>query len=221
MSDTPQKIVEEAYDNIADWYLAWVEGQNSPRESYTDRVLQNAAALSSSKPRILELGAGAGVPITRMLLDRGAQVVANDISAKQLKLAAVRCPEATLVAGDMLALEFEPASFDGVVGYYSIFHLPRKDQKTMLAKIHDWLKPGGMLAFNLATMDEEEIHGEFMGHGMFWSSFAVKESLEMVKEVGFEGVEAEELEAGDGKLGEDDPDFGVKFLWIAAKKRSI
>ncbi|KAK8098786.1 O-methyltransferase [Apiospora kogelbergensis] len=209
MSDTPQKIVEEAYDNIADWYLAWVEGQNSPRESYTDKVLQNAAALSSSKPRILELGAGAGVPITRMLLDRGAQVVANDISAKQLKLAAVRCPEATLVAGDMLALEFEPASFDGVVGYYSIFHLPRKDQKTMLAKIHDWLKPGGMLAFNLATMDEEE-----RSTGSSWATACFGE-------VGFEGVEAEELEAGDGKLGEDDPDFGVKFLWIAAKKRSI
>ncbi|KAK8023559.1 hypothetical protein PG993_011625 [Apiospora rasikravindrae] len=221
----PQKTVEQAYDSIADWYLAWVEGQLSPREAYTDKVLQNAAANHASAsaptpspPRILELGAGAGVPITRMLLDRGAQVVANDISAAQLKLAATRCPEATLMSGDMLALGFEPASFDGVVGFYSIFHLPRKQQRTMLAKIHAWLKPGAMLAFNLATMDEEEIHGEFMGHGMFWSSYAVEDSVQMVKDVGFESVEAEELEAGDGKLEESDPDFGVKFLWITARK---
>ncbi|KAK6856324.1 methyltransferase [Apiospora arundinis] len=223
MGETPQKVVEQAYDSIAGWYLAWVEGQNSPRESYTEKVLQNVAATTSpstgSKPRILELGAGAGVPITRMLLDRGAEVVANDISTEQLKLAAARCPEATLVAGDMLALDFAPASFDGVVGFYSIFHLPRAEQKTMLAKIHAWLKPGAMLAFNLATMDEEEIHGEFMGHGMFWSSYAVADSVAMVKEVGFEAVDAEELEAGDGKLAEDDPDFGVKFLWIAARKK--
>ncbi|KAK7946069.1 uncharacterized protein PG986_010390 [Apiospora aurea] len=222
MHDTPQKTVEQAYDSIADWYLAWVEGQLSPRESYTDKVLQNAATSASpspsTPPRILELGAGAGVPITRMLLDRGAQVVANDISAAQLKLAAPRCPEATLVPGDMLALDFESASFDGVVGFYSIFHLPRKEQRTMLAKIHAWLKPGAMLAFNLATMDEEEIHGEFMGHGMFWSSYAVADSLQMVKDVGFQSVEAEELEAGDGKLEESDPDFGVKFLWITARK---
>ncbi|KAK6840234.1 hypothetical protein PG987_006100 [Apiospora arundinis] len=147
MGETPQKVVEQAYDSIAGWYLAWVEGQNSPRESYTEKVLQNVAATTSpstgSKPRILELGAGAGVPITRMLLDRGAEVVANDISTEQLKLAAARCPEATLVAGDMLALDFAPASFDGVVGFYSIFHLPRAEQKTMLAKIHAWLKPGG------------------------------------------------------------------------------
>ncbi|KAK8103206.1 hypothetical protein PG984_016352 [Apiospora sp. TS-2023a] len=223
MHDTPQKTVEQAYDSIADWYLAWVDGQRSPREAYTDKVLQNAAANTDASsepkpPRILELGAGAGVPITRMLLDRGAQVVANDISTAQLKLAAARCPEATLVPGDMLALDFEPASFDGTVGFYSIFHLPRKQQRTMLAQIHSWLKPGALLAFNLATMDEEEIHGEFMGHGMFWSSYAVADSVQMVKDAGFASVEAEELEAGDGKLEENDPDFGVKFLWITARK---
>ncbi|KAK8074310.1 S-adenosyl-L-methionine-dependent methyltransferase [Apiospora phragmitis] len=222
MNDTPQKTVEQAYDNIAGWYLAWVEGQRSPRERYTDKVLQNATAnapsADTSPPRILELGAGAGVPITRMLLDRGAQVVANDISAKQLELAAARCPEATLVPGDMATLDFEAASFDGAVAFYSVFHLPRQEQRTMLAKIHAWLRPGAMLAFNLATMDEEEIHGEFMGYGMFWSSYAVADSVAMVKEAGFEAVEAEELEAGDGKLGESDADFGVKFLWITAKK---
>lgn len=225
MHDTPQKTVEQAYDSIADWYLAWVDGQRSPRESYTDKVLQNAAANAPSTahappkpPRILELGAGAGVPITRMLLDGGAEVVANDISTAQLKLAAARCPEATLVPGDMLALDFAPASFDGVVGFYSVFHLPRAQQRTMLAQIYSWLKPGALLAFNLATMDEAEIHGEFMGHGMFWSSYAVADSVQMVKDVGFASVEAEELEAGDGKLDESDPDFGVKFLWITARK---
>lgn len=216
MNEAPKEIVEQAYDQIAGWYLQWVEGQRSPRERYTERVLERAPL----KPSILELGCGAGVPITRMLLDRGAKVVANDISSRQISMAKVRCPhaEAKFMPGDMTVLSFEPASFDGAVSFYAIFHLPRAEQKGMLAKIHGWLRPGALFAFNLATMDEEEIHGEFLGHGMFWSSFAVEDSKAMVKDVGFELVEAEVLEAGDGALDESDPDYGVKFLWIVARK---
>lgn len=214
MDQAPKEIVEQAYDQIANWYLQWVEGQRSPRERYTERVLKDL----SSNPRILELGCGSGVPITRLLLDHDAEVVANDISSKQIEMAKARCPNARLIAGDMTALSFEPASFDGAVSFYAIFHLPRSEQQAMLAKIHMWLRPGSLFAFNLATMDEEEIHGEFLGHGMFWSSFAVKDSKAMVEDVGFELVEAEELEAGDGNLDESDPDYGVKFLWIIARK---
>lgn len=154
-----------------------------------------------------------------MLLDRGAQVVANDISTKQISMAKVRCPQATFFPGDMTALSFDPASFDGVTSFYAIFHLPRTEQKVMLSKIHSWLKPGGLFVFNLATMDEEEIFGEMMGHGMFWSSYSVEGNKAMVVNVGFELVETEVLEAGDGNLEEGDQDYGVKFLWIAARKK--
>jgi len=214
MYDIPKEIVEQAYDHIAEWYLHWVEGQRSPRERYTNKVLENAPP----SPCVLELGCGPGVPITRMLLDRGAQVVANDISTKQISMAKVRCPQAKFVSGDMAALSFEPASFDGVISFFTIFHLPRAEQKGMLSKIYSWLKPGGMFVFNLATVDEEEIHGEFLGHGMFWSSYGVEDSKAMVRDVGLEVVEAEVLEAGDGQLEESDPDYGVKFMWVAARK---
>jgi ubiquinone/menaquinone biosynthesis C-methylase UbiE len=214
MSEDPKQIVEQAYDHVADWYLSWVSNEKSPRERYTDKLLSNAPP----SPHILELGCGPGIPITRRLLDRGAQVVANDISSRQLEMARERCPEATFLPGDMAGLKCEPNSFDGVICFYTIFHLPRAEQKDMLASILSWLKPGGMFVCNFATVDEEEIHGEMLGHGMFWSSFAVEDSKEMVKDVGFQLVEDEEVEAGDGKLEEGDADYGVKFLWLAAKK---
>ena len=69
-----------------------------------------------------------------------------------------------------------------------------------------------------ATIDEEEIHGEFLGRGMFWSSYDAKGNKDMVEEAGFEIVNAEVLEAGDGQLNEADPDHGVDFLWILARK---
>lgn len=211
MSDDPRAIVQGAYDNISNWYLDWVKDQESPRERYTKKLLDNL----STSPSILELGCGPGVPILRMLLDRGAKVVANDISAKQLELARARCPEANFIGGDMAALSFEPDSFDGVVCFFTIFHLPRAEQKDLLSKLYAWLKPGGMFVCNLATIDEEEIHGEFLGHGMFWSSYSEEDNKIMLSDTGFEVLQAEMLVAGEE---EDDFDYDVKFLWVAARR---
>ncbi|KAL5358592.1 aquaporin-like protein [Aspergillus floccosus] len=210
MPGTPEDIVEYAYDNITEWYLQWVESQKSPRQRYTKLLLDKLQPY----PSILELGCGPGVPIVKMLLEQGAQVVANDISTKQIEMARARCPGAKLVAGDMTTLTFEPASFDGVVSFYTLFHLPRTKLKAMLIKIHDWLKPGGIFVLNLATIDEEEIHGEFLGYGMFWSSYGVDESREILSEIGFDVLQAEVLHAGDGKLEEGDPDFDAEFMWV-------
>lgn len=211
MSDTPEGIVEYAYDHITEWYLQWVEGQKSPRQRYTKMLLDK---LQQPSPSILELGCGPGVPIVKMLLDQGAQVVANDISTKQIEMAKARCPGATLIAGDMTSvLTFESASFHGVISFCTLFHLPRSKLKSMLSKIHGWLKPGGVFVFNLATIDEEEIHGEFLGYGMFWSSYGVDENRAILTEVGFEVLQVEVL------LEEDDPDLDAKFMWVMARKK--
>ncbi|KAE8385476.1 S-adenosyl-L-methionine-dependent methyltransferase [Aspergillus alliaceus] len=215
MSDTPEGIVEYAYDNITEWYLQWVKSQKSPRERYTKMLLDKL----QTSPCILELGCGPGVPILKMLLDEGAQVVANDISTKQIEMAKARCPGAKLVTGNMTTLTFEPASFHGVISFYTLFHLPRSQLKAMLTTIYDWLKPGGVFVFNLATIDEEEIHGEFLGYGMFWSSYGVDENRAMLTEIGFDVLQVEVLHAGDGKLEEGDPDFDAEFMWVMARKK--
>lgn len=150
MSDAPEGIVEYADDHISEWYLQWVESQKSPREKYTKKLLEKL----QPSPSILELGCGPGIPILKLLLDQGAQVVANGISTKQIEMAKTRCLEAKLVAGDMTALTFEPESFHGAISFYTLFHLPRSKLKAMLTKIHGWLKPGGVFVFNLATIDE-------------------------------------------------------------------
>lgn len=214
MSDA-EGIVEYAYDHISEWYLQWVESQKSPREKYTKKLLEKL----QPSPSILELGCGPGIPILKLLLDQGAQVVANDISTKQIEMAKARCPEAKLVAGDMTALTFEPESFHGAISFYTLFHLPRSKLKAMLTKIHGWLKPGGVFVFNLATIDEEEIHGELLGHGMFWSSYGVDGNQALLREIGFDLLQVEVLQAGDGKLEEDDPDFNAEFMWVEARKK--
>ncbi|KAF9701150.1 hypothetical protein EKO04_000890 [Ascochyta lentis] len=215
MSDTPESIVEHAYDHISQWYLQWVESQKSQREIYTEKLLE----MLQPSPTVLELGCGPGIPILNLLLDRGAQVVGNDISTKQIEIARAYCPKAQLITGDMARLAFEPESFHGVISFYSLFHLPRSKLKAMLINIHRWLKPGGVFALNLATIDEEEIHGEFLGYGLFWSSYCVDENKRLLREIGFDLLQVQVLQAGDGNLKEDDPDFDAEFMWIMAQKK--
>jgi ubiquinone/menaquinone biosynthesis C-methylase UbiE len=97
---------------------------------------------------VLELGCGAGVPATQVLIEHGLNVTGNDISAAQIALAREHVPKATLVQGDMLTLDFAPESFDAVLGFYSIFHLPKEEQALMIEKIRGWLKPEGWLLCN-------------------------------------------------------------------------
>ncbi|RFU26550.1 hypothetical protein B7463_g9787, partial [Scytalidium lignicola] len=215
MSDAPEGIVKYAYDHISEWYLRWVESQESPREKYTKKLLEKLPP----SPSILELGCGPGIPVLKLLLDEGAQVVANDISTKQIEMTKTCCPEAKLIAGDMTTLTFEPESFHGAISFYTLFHLPRSKLKAMLTRIHGWLKPGGVFVFNLATFDEEEIHGEFLGYGMFWSSYGVDGNQALLREIGFDLLLVEVLQAGGGKLEEDDPDFNAEFMWVVARKK--
>ncbi|WPH02268.1 Hypothetical protein R9X50_00512400 [Acrodontium crateriforme] len=217
MSEAPEAIVEHAYDNIAQWYLDWVKSDKSPREKYTNKLLDHVP----TAPNLLELGCGPGVPILKMLLDHGASVTANDISTKQIAMARARCPAAKFLPGNMAALIFDNECFDGVLSFYTLFHLPRAQLKDMLIKIHAWLKPGGVFVFNLAGVDEEEIHGEMMGYGMFWSSFGEDENCDILKQVGFELMQVEKVKAGDGNLEEDDPDYDSEFVWIMARKLGV
>ncbi|RYN87517.1 hypothetical protein AA0120_g7227 [Alternaria tenuissima] len=214
MSEAPENIVEHAYDHIAQWYLEWVESDMSPRQRYTKRFLDRLPA----SPSVLELGCGPGVPVLNMLVDRGAQVTANDISAKQIEMAKARCPNVKFVAGNMATLTFEAESFHGVLSFYTLFHLPRAQLEDLLAKIYTWIKPGGLFVFNLAVLDEEEIHGEMMGYGMFWSSYGMQKNCEILEDIGFELLEVETVKAGDGKLEEHEPDYESEFVWVMARK---
>lgn len=57
----------------------------------------------------------------------------------------------------MAALSFPDGSFDAVLGFYSIIHLPCAEQTELLQKIARWLKPGGYLLANFAAEEMESL----------------------------------------------------------------
>src|SRR5450756_1937313 len=139
-----KKIVEQSYDKIAPAYLKWTSSFPSPRLTYLNKLLPLLPPPSSTS--ILDLGCGAGVPSTQILARHASSLVAVDISATQLELAKenVKGEEGEhgvtveFVKSDMHALSFPDETFDAIVGFYSIIHLPREEQVALTKSIERW-----------------------------------------------------------------------------------
>ena len=210
MAEDPKALVENSYDKIAQHYLQW--SKPSPaRMHHLEKILSRLSPQSS----ILELGCGAGVPCTKVLAQRSHNVTANDISEAQITLARqhVPSPNIRFIKGDMLSLALDRDSFDAVVGFYSVLHLPREEQGVLFQRLAEWLRPGGYLCVNLGASDFAASRNEdWLGAPMFWSSFDVGANQEMVTDAGFEVESAE--------VWKDDEDGReVPFLWMFARKK--
>jgi cyclopropane fatty-acyl-phospholipid synthase-like methyltransferase len=203
----PVEIVGRGYDVIAERYLEWSSADDWPaRRTYLEYVLRKLADGSS----VLELGCGAGVPVTKELSERH-QVTAVDISRRQLELARKNAPAATFVHGDMASLHLAPASFDAVVAVHSVTHLPRERHGELFERIHGWLRPGGLFMASLGAEDEPgATEDDWLGAPMFFSHYDAGTSRGLLREAGFE-LEVDEI-VSQLEHGRD-----CRFLWIVAR----
>ena len=56
----------------------------------------------------------------------------------------------------MTEASFRDASFDAVVAFYSIIHVPRDEQPGLLRRVAGWLRPGGRFVGNFGTGNEAD-----------------------------------------------------------------
>ena len=204
----PKRIVADGFDQIAETYAAWVERDGiGHRESHL-------ALLETELPegaRILDLGCGAGAPVARRLAER-FEVTGVDISDRQIELARRNVPGATFIHGDMASQRFPEASFDAVVTFFSIFHLPREEHGALFRMIASWLRPGGYLVASTGTYsDPGTIEEDWLGAPMYWSFHPRAVTLEMLRASGLEIVQARD------ETGEEDGQ-PTTFLWLVAQK---
>ena len=204
----PRRIVADGYDAIAERYYAWSDARPSATRR---RWLARALELIPPGADVLELGCGAGVPMTRALA-AGRRVTGVDISARQIELARAAVPEATFVHADMTALDLAPASFDAVVAFYSLTHVPRADLPALLASVRGWLRPGGVFLASMGAQDApDEVEEDWLGAPMFFSHHGAKKNRAMVRRAGLELEEA---------VVEAEPEVrhDALFLWVVARR---
>src|SRR5262249_43255425 len=135
--DDAKRVVRDGYEAAAQSYLA-----HRPRDAGDVAALAQFTARVPVGGRVLDLGCGAGVPVTQHLHRVGYRVVGLDFSITQLRLARENVP-VPLTQADMTALPFRAGWFDGVVAYYSIIHVPRGEHATIAGEVHRVLVPGG------------------------------------------------------------------------------
>lgn len=156
---------------------------------------------------ILDLGCGGGEPIARYMIDSGFRLTGVDIAPSLVKLARTRFGRQQWIEGDMRTVAFDPAAFDGVIAWHSLFHLGHDAQEAMFPRIASWLRPGGVLLFTSGP-DRGECIGEYRGDPLYHASLAPHEYRALFAANGLAGIAHRA----------DDPDCGNATIWLANKR---
>lgn len=202
----PREVVARGYDRAAERYLEWSALRPSPaRLRYLGIALERIPAGA----RVLELGCGAGLPMTAALAET-RDVTGVDISVRQVELARANVPKATFLHTDMTTLAFGPATFDAVVAFYSLTHVPRDDLPGLLERVRRWLRPGGLFLASMGVEDDPgSIEADWLGADMYFSHFSARKNRRLVEQAGLV------VESADVATEPEDR-HDARFLWVVA-----
>jgi ubiquinone/menaquinone biosynthesis C-methylase UbiE len=200
--NNPEELVRESYNKIAGVY------HNQRDKFRNDDVLNSFASLLTSGSEVLDMGCGAGVPVAQFLVKTGYKVTGIDFSSSMIELAKVNVPEAAFIEMDMRKLDFDDASFDGIIALYSLFHIQKEDHGTILNKFHSLLRKNSVLLF-CSGWNQWEGTKDFHGAQMYWSQPGKELTRQLVLEAGFDLILSEVRDYG-----------GDKHYWVIARKNT-
>lgn len=197
------------YDKVAENYLKRYPKFDPQHKKLLDKVVSTLPRNS----RVLDLGCGPGVPYTKYISEK-FDTTAVDFSREQIKLAKRHSPKAKYILSDFKDLEFPKETFNLITAFYSLIHVPIKEQPMIVKKVFNFLREGG---YFLATMGHKEWEGReknWLGSGinMYWSHLGEKENIKMLKDVGFKIIKTE--------IEHDQDSVEKTHLVILARKKS-
>jgi ubiquinone/menaquinone biosynthesis C-methylase UbiE len=205
--EKPSELVARAYDEVAERYVRLEEETDWPR----GRGPRELLAVLPDGADVLDLGCGAGQG-TAAIAERH-RAIGVDVSAVQLERARELVPGARFVHADMAELELTPESFDAVVSFYALGHVPRDDHVELLRRVHRWLRPGGYLLLSEEDSDVPDTFGTWLGQSMFFSHFDAATTTSLVEAAGFQVLSSEvETQLEDGTP--------IPYLWLLARRRA-
>ncbi len=174
-----------------------------------EKIFQKLFDLLPENGEILDLGCGTGEPFDRYMVDEGFSVKGVDLVEKHIYAAREHVPEAEFVQGDFFDVNPEKESFDAVVSFYAIFHLPRERHQELFEHMHELLNDDGAI---LVTVGGEEMDNyteeDWSDSEMVWSSYSQEKSLEIIEDSGFNVIETYEEESDE-----------EHHLWVLAEKK--
>jgi SAM-dependent methyltransferase len=149
--------------------------------------------------RVLDVGCGTGA-LTMLVARRSSSVVGGDISSHSVQTArrssgfSKNKSNVDFVISDASALPFIPGSFDKVVSYCVLEHIPK--WKQALRNMHDCLSCGGTLVISVDSLDLIDDPYLKEKHAREYSVFKYfdrKTLEEALKEAGFDDIVVAQL----------------------------
>ncbi len=183
----PRKIVQAGYDRIASAYRA---ARNS--DSRDVQLLRILVERLRRGAVLLDAGCGSGYPVSQLLAE-SFEVSGIDLSRSQLRLAKGTITSAAFIQGDIVALPFRDETFDAIVSYYAIIHVPRTQHRELLRDFHRVLRQNGLVLLCMGAGDLPSDTAEFYGTPMFWSHFDGTTNLSLLVETGFKVLSSETI----------------------------
>jgi ubiquinone/menaquinone biosynthesis C-methylase UbiE len=179
--------VRSSYDRVAGKYEARFLGELSGKPR--DRELLDAFATAVGDP-VVEVGCGPG-QIGAYVRARRRRVVGADISVAMVTRVRRRL-DAAIVA-NMQSLPLATGAAAGLLAFYSLIHIRRRDVDGVLREFARVLRPGGRVLFSVHEGQGETDVKEFLGEavGVSVTFFDLDELVAATRAAGFEIVFAE------------------------------
>lgn len=154
-------VVRSSYDRVADNYVAMGMGDLGPTP-WLRAVLSAFAEQVRDLGPVLDVGCGPGT-VTAFLSGLGVDVSGVDLSPRMVEHARRLHPGQRFEVASATELELPADSLGGVLGWWSLFNLPRDVLPGVLASFARALVPGGQVLVGTHVGDGEIARTEAYG----------------------------------------------------------
>lgn len=184
MENEITKNTRNSYDRLAGEYVRRIydELQYKPLDR---QFLDEFAA--RVKGEVCDLGCGPG-HVARYLWEQGVQVCGIDLSSSMVGEARRLNPGIKFEQGNMFALNTPDATWAGIIGFYSIIHVPSADHVLVFSEMRRVLQSDGLLllAFHVGekVIHFDELWGQAVS--MDFHFFLSDEVTDSMRSAGFE-----------------------------------
>ena len=171
---TPEQVAA-SYDRLAERWL--------DLSAYGFVPVERAVAFVKRKGAALDVGCGTG-RLMGLLGTHGFATDGIDVSPAMIALARDRHSDARLFHTDICGWEL-PRSYDLIVAWDSVWHVPLVQQAAVLAKLCRGLSLGGVIVFTTGGTDApEERRDSHMGPPMYHATLGIPKTLHFLAEAG-------------------------------------
>jgi SAM-dependent methyltransferase len=155
------EVVRSSYDRVADKYVEMNLGDITAYPWLRTAVDGFAEAVRGLGP-VLDVGCGPG-GVTAYLAERGLDVSGVDLSARMIEHARRLYTEQRFEVASATELELADSSLGGILGWWSLFNLPRHILPAVIESFARALVPGGHFIIGTHMGDGEIVRTEAYG----------------------------------------------------------